>query len=907
MPDILEWQGQKLDVDATLRELDRMQCEENLYDFLQHAWRFIDPAAFRPGWVLEALSEHLEAIVDGDLRRLIINIPPRCSKSTLCTVAFPAWVWAQPYRSPTSGPGVPILTASYAYNLCLRDSVRCRRLIKSPWYQRLWGDRYQILPDQDQKTRFKNTEGGERLITSVDAGVTGEGGNLIIVDDPNNAREILSDAVIQATNEEWWDGAMSTRLNDAKTGAIIVIQQRLGERDLTGHILANDKRADWTHLCFDAETEVLTTAGWIPFPVLPPDLPVLAVDPATLQARWERPTQHIVREYEGPMIAYKSATADLLVTPDHRIVYADVNDFVKGKSPRWRVRPAKDMPKHFYLPQTVQWENTGERNIRLGDRDWHPQAYAEFMGWYLSEGCANARWRNTRIVQKETGPHVQELARVMAATPFHAQRSRRPNGMICWEIKDRFLSAELAALGKSHTKRAPLALKNLPPELLQAFLMSYARGDGHFAVRNPRKITISSVSRQMIDDLQECAVKAGWAASLDVKEQPGGHVLNGYTLPATVVYRLYIRASKVPGVIGKIASKIRKENISRVDYRGNVYCLSVPSTAFVVRRRGRVTISGNCLPMEYEPERSFVTSIGWQDPRKEAGELLWPERFGPTEVRDLKERLKEWGAAGQLQQRPMPKGGGIIKYDWWKTWPPEGEEFDKNGDPVKPAAFPPCDFVLASLDTAYTENTMNDPSALTIWGVFSGDVVAQDVKVDEELTTRIYAETSMRVVLLYAWTGHLELNPLVNHIAKTCGRKGFKVDRLLVEDKAAGHSVVQEIRRLFSSEGFGVQLINPRKMRNNNGESDKLARLFSVSHLFEEGMIYAPDRKWSTQVMDQCAAFPNGTHDDLVDTVSMALRWLRDNGLLQRGPEITGEVVEDMLHKPKQGKLYPTT
>jgi len=185
-------------------------------------------------------------VVDGDIKRLVINIPPRMGKSSICSIAFPAWVWAQKHISSTSGPGVPLLHASYALSLAMRDSVKCRRLIESPWYQSLWGDRFSLVGDQNTKGRFQNDKKGERLITAVDARVTGEGGNIIVVDDPNAANEALSEASIYACTE-WWDGTMSTRLNDSKTGAFVVIQQRLGESDLTGHILETD--TGWTHLC----------------------------------------------------------------------------------------------------------------------------------------------------------------------------------------------------------------------------------------------------------------------------------------------------------------------------------------------------------------------------------------------------------------------------------------------------------------------------------------------------------------------------------------------------------------------------------------------------------------------------------------------------------------------------------
>jgi predicted phage terminase large subunit-like protein len=138
---------------------------------------------------------------------------------------------------------------------------------------------------------------------------------------------------------------------------------------------------------------------------------------------------------------------------------------------------------------------------------------------------------------------------------------------------------------------------------------------------------------------------------------------------------------------------------------------------------------------------------------------------------------------------------------------------------------------------------------------------------------------------------------LVDKVISTC--KFMKVDTLLIENKAAGISVGQELRRLMTGEEFGVQLINP-------GSIDKLSRLYSVQHLFSEGVIYAPDRHWSDLVIKQCEVFPKGKHDDLVDTVSMALRFMRERNLLVRAPERMAEIDAGRRHVgSRPAPLYP--
>jgi predicted phage terminase large subunit-like protein len=296
------------------------------------------------------------------------------------------------------------------------------------------------------------------------------------------------------------------------------------------------------------------------------------------------------------------------------------------------------------------------------------------------------------------------------------------------------------------------------------------------------------------------------------------------------------------------------------------------------------------LPMRYDPSRAAPTALGYEDPREIDGELLFPQRF-PVEVVDRDERaMGPYASAGQFQQTPEPRGGGIIKREWWQLW-----EHD---------VFPPMDYIIASLDTAYTEKTENDMSALTVWGIFSNDMIAKPTKMVSRNGTlyeaainegRSYAEQHPKLVLISAWAVRLPLHELVSKVAATC--KSMRVDLLLIEAKASGISVSQELRRLYGNEDWGVQMINP-------GAQDKMARLYSVQHLFAEGMVYAPDRAWADQVITQCAQFPRAKHDDIVDTVSQALRHLRAAGLLTRSAEHLQQIEEGSRAKNTLKPLY---
>jgi hypothetical protein len=153
---------------------------------------------------------------------------PGTQNLLLTAVFWPAWVWID-------HPDAKWLFSSYREPLAIRDSLKCRRLIESDWYQERWGTRYQLSYDQNQKNRFENTATGYRVVVPVFSG-TGERGAYVVVDDPHSVDQAESD-IQRRSSIEWWNGSMATRLNDLATGHKIVIQQRLHEADLTGDLL----------------------------------------------------------------------------------------------------------------------------------------------------------------------------------------------------------------------------------------------------------------------------------------------------------------------------------------------------------------------------------------------------------------------------------------------------------------------------------------------------------------------------------------------------------------------------------------------------------------------------------------------------------------------------------------------
>jgi len=326
-----------------------------------------------------------------------------------------------------------------------------------------------------------------------------------------------------------------------------------------------------------------------------------------------------------------------------------------------------------------------------------------------------------------------------------------------------------------------------------------------------------------------------------------------------------------------------------------------------------------CIPMEYDWKyctdddgNPRATPIGWTDPRYVPlqpdqcdGVLAWEERFPPEVIEQTKKAIGPYAWAGQYQQAPAPRGGGIFQRSWWQLWePPDGH-------------FPECEYICASLDAAYTEKEENDPSGLTIWGTFFNK------------------EKQRRIILIHAWRKHLAfsadrkiLQPQKGELAvwgrlpkdpaqsraayrwrqRTQEHWGlmewvqhscvmFKVNRLLIEAKASGISAAQEMANRFGQQPFAVQACQV--------VGDKYARALAVQPTFSQLMVYAPARDWAETVIDEMAVFPKGKYKDLTDSSTQAVKHLRDIGLAQTDDEAHAVEQESVMHRPKPKALYP--
>jgi len=211
----------------------QMVARQDLMTFTQRCFQELNPQVdYRHNWHLDLLADRLEACRRGDIRRLIINVPPRSLKSILASVALPAF-WLG------HDPSAQILCASYGQELADKMSSDCRKVMSSTWYQGLFQTRLSRIRNSVQE--FTTTLNGSRMATSVGGVVTGRGADVIIIDDPLKPDEAASDLQRQKVND-WFDGTLFSRLNNKDAGVIILIMQRLHVDDLAGHL---QSRGGW--------------------------------------------------------------------------------------------------------------------------------------------------------------------------------------------------------------------------------------------------------------------------------------------------------------------------------------------------------------------------------------------------------------------------------------------------------------------------------------------------------------------------------------------------------------------------------------------------------------------------------------------------------------------------------------
>jgi predicted phage terminase large subunit-like protein len=263
------------------------------------------------------------------------------------------------------------------------------------------------------------------------------------------------------------------------------------------------------------------------------------------------------------------------------------------------------------------------------------------------------------------------------------------------------------------------------------------------------------------------------------------------------------------------------------------------------------------LPMEWDGVRR-KSPLGYYDPRTKRGELLCEKRFSRKTVNQQKTDFGEYGSSGQLQQAPIPLGGGLIKRDWIKLWPAK-------------RPLPAFTYVVQSYDTAFKEKLSNDPTGHGAFGLFLNgpDKIPNVMLIDAWDERMRYPDLRKKVKADYK----LRYGGDANHPEDP----GKRVDLILIEDKSSGIALVQDL-----------QLLKMPVYAYNPGDADKHVRLHAVSPLIEVGLLWVPEstvhpgsvRSWAQPFVNQVCSFPGGEHDEYVDILSQTFLYLRNAGMI---------------------------
>lgn len=904
----------------------RERCEDNLSEFVRNAWPTIDNAPFVSCWAIDAMCDHLEAVTSGHIKRLLINIPPRCAK-------------------PVSEDAI-VLTKRGLIKLAdvvVGDLVWTH---KARWRSVTAIHKQGILPV------FKiSTWTGREVEAAADHPFLTPSGWVDVRD--LNTHDVLGLVPLHANHDQC--GAATMSVEEARLLGYLVGDGSCGG---TPNITCGDDRgaADMMHCArmmgFDPKEykyKITKTGKWL----------------RRISLRGKHPITRTKKDYLGPVRAwikghcldhkssYTKMVPDAVLRGSNDIVAAFVgaywscDGFVGTKGPKRDGTQRDDLVlgcdsvNRAFLVQVQMLLMRLGINSRLRKKTANIVTKRQgdsYVSWTLVISTQDDAWRFADRIKffhekydKLIGARKRrfDFDRYLIGDSIESIEPSSSKECRCLTVEE---DLSFTANG--------FAVHNTSVCSIIYPAWTWARSEITFlsgpqvkflcaSYNHPLSLDSSNKSRRM---LFSPWYQKHWPNKIilqpDQNTKSQFDNLKGGSRIATSV------GGQLLGLGGDIVICDDLNNTEKVNQKApdtEADCEKVKtfwneihstrlndprqSAVIVVQQRVRENdVSGIILddeeedfvhlmiPMRYDEQRHCVTvklpqyddDKPWEDPRQREGELMWPERFGEVEVRKTENALGPYMASGRLQQSPSPKGGGIIKRDWWQLW--DQEEAQRYGLEWHGGLkeFPEFELVVGSLDTSYGEKQENDYNALTIWGIW------------------IDKNKNRRGMLMFAWNKRLPLHGrlvsalpgeakvnfeqrqkedwgLVELVADTCKR--YRVRRLLIENKTRGRDVANEINRLYEREKWGVELIEP--------VGDKVSRTHSIVPLFTDGCIWAPNTRWADAVITQCTKFPKDVHDDMHDTVTQFLNWAREGELLVRADEMSSALADEAKHKPQ--------
>lgn len=807
-------------------ELSRRACERSLLEFVRQAWHVVEPGTdFVEGWHIEAICLHLEAVSRGEIRDLLINMPPRHMKSLLVAVFWPCWEW-------TRRPETRFLFSSYAQKLSTRDSLKCRRILESPWYQERWGERFALTSDQNEKMRFENNRTGYRIATSVGGTTTGEGGDVLVC--------FPADEMVQTTNGPIPIGeivekrlaAMVPSLN-TRTGAI-ECRPIVGWHKNPGRPIVEVVLDDGATVRCTPEHRLWTARGW--------------VAAENLTGADVLPCPSFANVGDGRLVDAKSSREGSVALGRGE----DFEDLLLGEFRHGGRLPAVTVVLAPAVlrdiapcdPESNLMDGSGSDTVSLGNDGCALGARGYLAGQFLREDGSR-----TVLVDGES-PVSFRVSNVLGAGP------------VC-EVGERRVARIAVQVAHLHTFWAR-ANKDAHHDLVNKDEVRFPVAPGTDA-----GITVARCSAQNLARALPAATdpaKIGYFVAGKIRDRKPvlvrqvGHVDATFCITVEDTHTFYagdgipVANCDDPHNVQEADSDALRESACEWWFQAMSTRRNDPKTGrrvVVMQRVHEDDLSGQildrggyehlCLPARFEPERACETGLGWCDPRTEDGELLWPEQCPEEELAKLERELGSAGAAGQMQQRPSPKGGLLIRESWWR--------FYGHGDP-------------AGLYPFETPRELHDRAdeVLQSW-----DCTFKDLKDSDWVVGTIWARIGAHKFLLAEYRGRWDLPATIAAIYRATA-DWERATLKLIEDKANGPAVMQTLR----GQVTGLVPVEP--------QGGKIARVNAVSPQIEAGDVFLPHPRhapWVGAYIDEHSRFPLGKHDDRVDSTSQALLRMR--------------------------------
>jgi len=402
------------------------------------------------------------------------------------------------------------------------------------------------------------------------------------------------------------------------------------------------KLINFLYNCYDKETEVLTSRGWVPFPQLEEDDEVSAVDPVTLEFWFEKPKQMFEYDYDGYLVQFLSSRMDICVTPNH-------NMFVRKRyRGDWEFKPAalvgRDSASDYKTIGNLNWKGeinppsirVESRGERRKDKPVEIPAYwmAEFLGWFVSEGSIShgeASGSYSVSIKQKKDENLDDIDFLMSGSPVHVTRCyHEGKDAFSWTITHRGFYEwlkENCYSGGTHSehKKVPNFIKEWDIFHLELFFGCAMRGDGSWMDSHPNLGQYSSTSKQLIDDMQEISLRLGYFSHVYLGEIGE----NAYGTAGKPFHRLNISTSST-------FPTIAQRNCFKYKYEGKVYCFENSTHLTITRRHGKIAIQGQS---HVQNVRKAIHDMFLVDPMAvNVNDLLTPK---PGKI--IRTRRQAWG------------------------------------------------------------------------------------------------------------------------------------------------------------------------------------------------------------------------------------------------------------------------